>query len=417
MENPNIVHINENINASSVPYRQMVAFNGIGLKSTIITNRTLVDDSRIHVVYKTFLTKVLQKLDFVMSKIKEKQIDELKRNAPFSNFNVGYNLAKERAVKEADVIIIHWIGACFLSPHGIKKILELGKPVILVCHDNNHFTGGCHVRMGCENYKNGCGNCPLLTTKKKIDITSKLLEVKKKAYSQGRVVVVSPSRWMDENVKNSYALHDKEHYIIPNPININVFKPLDRTSIRDKYGINSEHCIVLFGAVNVAASPYKGYNELIKCLDILSNKYYEVGKIDVYVFGSSGNREQYSERVTINYLGYLDERAMVEAYNLADVYVVPSLEDSFNNTVAEALATETPVVSFAVGGIVDIMDHKKTGYLAKAFSPEDLADGIYWVLNNNANNRLGVNGRKKVIDNFSYEKVAEKYKQLFTKLK
>jgi glycosyltransferase involved in cell wall biosynthesis len=243
-----------------------------------------------------------------------------------------------------------------------------------------------------------------------------MLTEKEKAYKCGNMVVVSPSVWMDNNVKESYALNGKRHYIIPNPINVDIFRPLDRKEIRKKYGVNGSRHIIVFGAVGVSSSPYKGYNELLRCLDIFSRKYRDFGEVDVYVFGSSGESKNYNDQITINYLGYLDEEKMVEAYNLADVYVVSSLEDSFNNTVAESMSTETPVVAFAVGGIVDIINHKENGYLAEAIEPEDLADGIFWVLNNNQGNELGRNGRKKVIENFSYSIVAKKYYQLMSNL-
>ena len=114
----------------------------------------------------------------------------------------------------------------------------------------------------------------------------------------------------------------------------------------------------------------------------------------------------------MRYLGYLSEAELVKVYNASDIYVVPSLEDSFNNTVAECLACGTPVASFATGGIVDIIEHQKNGYLAEYNNPEDLAAGMQWILEHNKGNCLGIAGRKRVEEFFSNEAVVRLYQEL-----
>ena len=67
-------------------------------------------------------------------------------------------------------------------------------------------------------------------------------------------------------------------------------------------------------------------------------------------------------------------------YSAADAIVVPSRQEAFGQTASEAHACATPVIAFHTGGLPDIVDHQHTGYLAKAFDTEDLAEGIDWVL-------------------------------------
>ena len=146
----------------------------------------------------------------------------------------------------------------------------------------------------------------------------------------------------------------------------------------------------------------------METLDIYQKQYRKESTV-ILVFGSGDKKVVKKGCYEMHYLGYLKEEEMVTMYNATDVYVVPSLEDSFNNTVAECLACETPVASFATGGIVDILEHQKTGYLAAYNDAVDLAEGIHWVLIHNENNRLGKAGRRKVEDCFSYETVAGTY--------
>lgn len=71
------------------------------------------------------------------------------------------------------------------------------------------------------------------------------------------------------------------------------------------------------------------------------------------------------------------------------------------------------MVSFSTGGIVDIIIHEQTGYLAKYKNSEDLAQGIIWMLENNIENQIGINARRYVEDKFSEERIGKAFKHLY----
>ena len=79
----------------------------------------------------------------------------------------------------------------------------------------------------------------------------------------------------------------------------------------------------------------------------------------------------------------------------------------------ESLSCCTPVVGFDIGGNRDMIKHHKNGYLAKPYNTEDLANGIHWCLENNQNNKLGVNGREKVLKEFDIKIISKKYSDLY----
>lgn len=407
-----IVHLNAGISHSSVPLRLMDAMNEVGMSSEIVTMNSTISNSGIHVVTKTMLFRVMRKLDAVFLAIGEQNYPDKASNMPFSYFHVGMNIAKQPWIIDADVIVIHWIGGTFLSTKGLRRLLQLGKKVIFVCHDNGHFTGGCHVRMGCMKYTDACGQCPQLGSNKKKDWSYKLFLKRMKLYQNADITIVSPSVWMDNNVTSSRLFFGKKHYIIPNPIDTDIYCPKDKTSIRNKYQIPGNRKVVLFGAANALSAPYKGYDKLLEVLDIFTSRYKELGPVEAYVFGADGETCAYNSQFSIYYMGYLDEKTMVEAYQLADVYIVPSLEDSFNNTVAESMAAGTPVAAFATGGIIDIIDHKENGYLAKYGDASDLADGVAWVLKSRDSQDLPKKSRQKIVERFSYPVVGRRWKKL-----
>ncbi len=72
-----------------------------------------------------------------------------------------------------------------------------------------------------------------------------------------------------------------------------------------------------------------------------------------------------------------DTGMLVKLYNAADTFVLPSLQDNLPNTVVESQACGTPVVGFRIGGVPEMVEHGKTGFLAEAKNSLSLANGIY----------------------------------------
>ena len=115
-----------------------------------------------------------------------------------------------------------------------------------------------------------------------------------------------------------------------------------------------------------------------------------------------------ARRVYVN-----EEEKLAELYSVADVMVVPSLQEVFGYTVCEAMACGTPVVAFSVGGILDQIEHKKNGYLAECRNVKSLAEGIEYCAQNTE--ELGKNAHRSA-QRFSQEFVGEKYKEYFEKI-
>jgi Glycosyltransferase len=114
-------------------------------------------------------------------------------------------------------------------------------------------------------------------------------------------------------------------------------------------------------------------------------------------------------------LGFLHDIVSLRlAYSASDVFVAPSIMDAFGKTLAESMSCGTPVVSFGATGLLDIVDHKLNGYLAKPFDTSDLAAGINWVLSDeNRHKELYINARGKAVAYFDIEKVAGQYAELY----
>ena len=104
---------------------------------------------------------------------------------------------------------------------------------------------------------------------------------------------------------------------------------------------------------------------------------------------------------------------LAKVYSLSDVYLTTAIQEAFGKTVVESMACGTPVVCFDNSGPSDLVTHKKEGYLAKAFSTIDVADGIEWIINNQNYKLLCKNSRKRALENFDYRVTSKKYIELY----
>ncbi|BAS67696.1 MAG: glycosyltransferase [Gammaproteobacteria bacterium] len=309
-----------------------------------------------------------------------------------------------------DIVHLHWINGGMMR---IEDIAKIKAPIVWSLHDNWAFTGGCHIMWECERYKNNCGSCPRLGSNKDNDLSRKVFNRKQKVFSQKKdITIVGLSHWLNECSKNSALLKDKPHINLPNPIDINVFKPFDTNTSRELWNLPKDKKLVLFGANSATSDINKGFKELSEALRQLQGK-----NIEFVVFGSSEPKNPQDFGFKTHYLGYLhDSVSLTTLYSAADVMVVPSLQEAFGQTAFEAMACGTPVVCFNATGLKDIVDHKKNGYLAKTFDTTDLKNGIEWVLNHDNYDELCKNAREKIVKKFDSKIVAEKYIELYKEL-
>ena len=103
----------------------------------------------------------------------------------------------------------------------------------------------------------------------------------------------------------------------------------------------------------------------------------------------------------------------MEVYSAADLFVLPSLEDNLPNTIMEAMACGVPCVGFKVGGIPEMIDHQKNGYVANYCDAADLAHGIRWTLDEANRESLRAEALHKVSVSYSQAAVAMRYIEVY----
>jgi len=309
---------------------------------------------------------------------------------------------------QPDIIHLHWI------PRGFMRIEDLGKinrPIVWSLHDMWPFTGGCHYDGDCGYYKNGCGNCPILNSGKKNDLSSRIFNKKKSIYGKlNNFTIIGLSKWMADCARKSKLFRDEQVITLPNGINTNIYKPIDKLFSRDIFNLPMNKKLILFGAMDSTSEKRKGYKYLIEAL-----MSFELKDVELVIFGASKPKSKVITKFKQHFIGNVhDDIALAILYSAADVVVVPSVQENLSNVIMESLACGTPVVGFDIGGNSDMIKDRLTGYLAKPLEPQDLASGIQWVLENeNRLNQLSINSRNIVLERFSIEKVTQQYIKLY----
>lgn len=334
--------------------------------------------------------------------------------------NTGFDITRLRIFREADVIHLHWINQGFLSVDNLRKVMQSGKKVVWTMHDMWAFTGICHYSNDCQKYQTACGFCPQLLTPSQHDLSSSVFAEKQKAYKTP-FSVVGCSKWIADCARKSQLFTNQYICSIPNPIDTDVFKPLQKQPLRAKHHLPSDKVLFLFSAQKVT-DPRKGMNYLLDaCRLIARNNPQVASQIGLVILGgkaaSAGNQwQELSSSFSLTFINYINsETEMAEVYNAADAFVTPSLQDNLPNTILESLSCGLPCIGFNTGGIPEMIDHQKDGYVARYQSSSDLAEGMIWLVNHPDRKSLCDYARQKVLSTYSPHVVASQMLELYSR--
>ena len=330
--------------------------------------------------------------------------------------NAGTDVTRTREFREADVVHLSWVNQGMLSLSGIKKILDSGKPVVWTMHDFWPATAICHYPHGCKAYRaQGCHSCPYLPGGgSRHDLAHRVWKRKERIWRSRNITFVACSRWLAAEVKGSGLLTGKQVVSIPNPIDTREFRPADKVEARLRLSLPSDKRLVLFVSQRTT-DKRKGMDYMLEACRLLAEARPEA-KDDTAVVILGGHSDEFAGSIPFNVypIGYVsDPEKIIDVYNAADVFVQPSLEDNLPNTVMEALACGVPCVGFNTGGVPEMIDHRKNGYVAAYKDAADLAGGMRWVLYEADYGALSRAAVRKVSTSYSQQSVAVKYIEVY----
>lgn len=398
--------------------RLMNALNkeGIDVKTLVLDKAT--EDSNIVSVNTSSLKKGINFFRFIWERFIIFVNNKFKRDGIFevSLANVGVHSWHNKIIKDADIIHLHWVNHGMLSLKGIKKLLSLGKPIVWTMHDMWPMLGIDHYLGRRTSYQPEKYSL-YLSGREESGISLRVFNKKKEIYKKGNINFVACSKWLYLMAKESYLLSDQQVISIPNPIDTDIYKPINKIEARTSLNLPLDKKILLFGSCKIT-DKRKGIDYLIEACNILNKEYPSLKEeIGIIILGKEADffREQIPFTVyPINYTN--NTKDIINIYNSSDLYAIPSLEDNLPNMIMESMACGVPCVGFNIGGIPEMIDHEENGYIAQYKSANDFANGIYWLLANKDKESLSKNAILKVTKTYNEEKVANEYINLYKKL-
>ncbi len=396
--------------AFGAAYRLHQGMQQIGLDSKMLVQLKRSDDYTVFgpsLIKQRLFSDLRPMLDYVPAVFYPRR-----RRIIFSPALLPSGIVRKINKLNPEVVNLHWITGGFVR---LEELAKIKKPLVWTIHDMWSFTGGCHYSGDCLKYQVSCGHCSdFLRSSMNYDLSRFIYNRKKRTYAKiDNLTIVSPSHWLKKTAQTSSLFKNQKIEVIPNAINTEVYRPIPQAEARRILNLPQDQKLILFGAVNATVDKRKGHDYLKKALAKLS-----IPATQLLIFGASQPAQPEKLKFPTRYLGRLyDDTTLALLYSAADVMVAPSLQENLACSIMEALACGTPVVAFNIGGNADMIEHQKNGYLAQPLDVNDLAKGIDWILAAaNRRSELSRQARQKVLTEFSAEKVAAKYKQLYASI-
>lgn len=313
-------------------------------------------------------------------------------------------VASHPLVQQSDVIYLHWVLGGLMSKGDFEDLARTGKPIFCFTHDMWWITGGCHYSFDCEGYKSGCKKCP--KHKHFSILTSRQSAWKKKFYGgYPNVQFIAPSDWLRKCADRSSAMNQKRCTFIPNIVPDRIFRYIDKAQAKERFGLPKDKVIISFGTAD-NSNVVKGMKYLVDALKTISDD-----RLLLCVYGSE--RDENLEREVlqpIRFLGrFTDPKDVAMANAAADVFVSPTLAESFGQTLLENIKCGTPVISTRTTAVPEIVQDGINGYLVAPKDSKGLASAIMKFVSN----PIRIDGSYNKI--FSEESVLSKHLALIRK--
>ncbi|ASC71436.1 Glycosyltransferase Type 1 [Halomicronema hongdechloris C2206] len=313
---------------------------------------------------------------------------------------------------QADILNFHNLHGSYFNYLAIPK-LTAKKPAVYTLHDMWGFTGHCAYSFDCQRWKIGCGNCPYLDTYPSIarDNTHIEWKLKQWVHNRSNLTIVTPSQWLANLVQKSLLSRFSIHHI-PHGLDINCYRPLEPQICRQALNLPDHKTVILLVAQNLR-DPRKGSDLLIEALKYLPSSLTQ--DLVLLVVGEGGEIfEEITDIQTLS-LGYIGgDRLKALAYSAADIFIFPTRADIFGLVLLESMACGTPMVSFDVGGVPELVRPGQTGLLARPEDPKDLAAKIVKLLeDDDLRQRMAKTCRDVAVAEYSIELQADRYIALY----
>ncbi len=315
--------------------------------------------------------------------------------------------------KNSDIVHIHLIHN--YSNFSILSLPQLSrkKPMVWTLHDPWAFTGGCEHSFDCEKWKTGCnGYCPHPRANTLFNRYMPFFhwKLKKYIYANSNLTLIVGSEWMRNKVSVSPLLSHLNCHLIPFGVDIDLFYPGDKLAARKSLGINETDKVIAFRDPGYKLDKFKGMKWLMEALELLQ----PARQTTLLIFQDGNAFDQLSHKYNIVKTGFINDYEMSVALSAADLFVMPSIQESFGLMAVEAMSCGLPVIVFDGTALTSIIKAPIGGISVPSKNSMALSKAIENLLINEKERlKIGVQARALVKAEYSNHLYVNKHLEVY----
>jgi glycosyltransferase involved in cell wall biosynthesis len=308
--------------------------------------------------------------------------------------------------KSCDVIHIHSLFR-WVDMESLFSVIPARAPIVWSLHDFEPITGGCIYPGECAGWETSCKKCPQLRSGFSW-ITKRNHRIKKALFSKRRINFVCNSTWTLEQASRAALLSFAGSTSMINyGLNVEAYRPVDKDTAKRALGLDTHLPVIGFASTDLSEKR-KGFAVLRAALNRLG-----ASKVMLLSFGGGQADGSLPNHVHLGPVYSVDLQRLF--YSAIDIFVTPSLVETFGNTAMEAMACGTPVVGYATSGLKDVVAPSVTGMLQEPIGSEDAIWQAldFLVSHPEVRAQMGVAARRRVEECFDVRLMAARYKDLY----
>lgn len=326
-------------------------------------------------------------------------------------FPYGEVIYRSTEYQNAELAHFHILHNSFISLFDYPMLMN-SKPSVWTIHDPWILTGNCIYPLECEQWKNGCKNCDG-TGDHRYEMTEKNMEfmwnIKKAILEKINPNIVVSCDYMYKYLKESpLTAHFDKISIIPFGVEASRYATNDKEKCKRELGLCPWKTTIGFRVEN---AEIKGCNYIYEALLELN-----LGEeIELVTMGAGSVSEDIKKKYSVMEMGWVDkEEKMISIMKACDIFLMPSLAETFGLMAVESMAAGATVICFKDTVLEDITDAPNCGIAVEYRSSAKLAEAINYLIQNPGEMKLrGEQGRRLVENRYRFEDYISNHKNLY----
>lgn len=298
------------------------------------------------------------------------------------------------------VLHLHWINGLVdlvRLPNKVRK-----HPIVWTLHDMNPFTGTCHQAFSCDNFRNGCQECPAVKALARGAVERNLSRKIQTIKSFDNLTVVAPSPWIADRACSSAVFRNSPIEIIPNPLRPEFLSAEHQVDPHNPY---------ILVVASDTSDPLKNIEFAVRVFESLAADH---PTLSLHIVGSHASRYKGNNIVCFE---SLSAEQLSREMGGAVALLIPSLAETAPLVVAEATASGTPVVANDIPSLRSMVEWMGAGAVAESFEQwrgalsqlvaAEISDGV------NPHKRASIRASARMFDP---SVVAQQYLDLYERI-